>query len=154
MNRSDFCAHAPEQGGVYALILYQPHGDLKVRIGALGEVVFAQGHYCYVGSARGGIRQRVTRHMRRTFERPHWHVDYLRRHTIPVGFLCWVGQRRGAECALSRRVAGVAQDLVPRFGSSDCACHTHLYYFQTDPLDVLEGIRLLGMRRVGSAVHE
>lgn len=47
-----------------------------VGVGALGDIRFDAGVYIYVGSAMGGLDQRVGRHLsgRKTLR---WHIDYL-----------------------------------------------------------------------------
>src|SRR5262245_45622734 len=67
-------------------------------------------------------------HARRA-ARPHWHVDYLRRHTRLETVWCWPGARREHECAAAvSALPGAAVALVG-FGSSDCECETHLFWF-------------------------
>jgi Uri superfamily endonuclease len=93
------------------------------------------GFYVYVGSAlgTGGVRARLARHMRHA-ERPHWHIDYLRRHTTleEIWFCC---DRKSREHVLARRIAGMPKVLVPMlgFGSSDCDCESHLFFFEKRP---------------------
>lgn len=130
--REQFEASIPAEGGVYVLILCQAAPGLRLRVGALGEVNFAPGYYCYAGSALGGLRARLGRHLRGDAERPRWHVDYLRRRAPPAGAVWWTGGRR-AECELNRRIARLADGSVPGFGCSDCRCESHLHYFARDP---------------------
>lgn len=61
--------------GRYQLLigLKQP---ARIRVGALGVCQFPAGWYVYTGSARGGLAQRISRHLRAD-RRLHWHVDYL-----------------------------------------------------------------------------
>lgn len=47
-----------------------------VRVGALGRCRLDRGWYVYTGSARGGLPQRLRRHLRRD-KRLYWHIDYL-----------------------------------------------------------------------------
>jgi len=105
---------------------------LRLRVGALGELTFEPGYYAYVGSARRGLAPRLRRHLRRKAKKMRWHVDYLRRGAEPVAAAAWTG-RRADECALSRSVAALCAGSVPRFGSSDCRCPSHLHYFPRDP---------------------
>jgi len=136
----------PDSGGAYGLVLRCDAERLRVRVGALGLIEFPAGHYCYVGSARAGLRARLMRHVRTGGKRTHWHIDYLRRRTRPVGLLVWAG--KGAdECALSRRVGRVADGNVPRFGCSDCGCESHLHYFAGEAAGRLRGLR--GVRWIG-----
>lgn len=125
-----------------------PREPLRVRVGALGMLTFRPGFYCYVGSARGGLRARLARHLRTRGKRAHWHVDYLRRRCHPAGILVRAGERAD-ECTLSNAVARLADGSVPRFGSSDCGCASHLHYFAEDPgerLRSLHGVRWVGLQ--------
>ncbi|MFO8006810.1 MAG: GIY-YIG nuclease family protein, partial [Candidatus Brocadiia bacterium] len=121
----------PETGGVYALLLRVEEG-VSVRVGALGRLRFEAGWYCYVGSARAGLRARLRRHLRAEGKRLHWHVDYLRRYARPVGALI-VTRADAQECSLSDAVARAADRSVPGFGAGDCRCRSHLHYFRSDP---------------------
>ncbi|GBD08660.1 hypothetical protein HRbin22_00901 [Candidatus Thermoflexus japonica] len=113
--------------GVYVLWL-EVSGE--VRIGRLGRWRL-DGGYAYVGSARGpGGFRRLQRHREVAEGRNptrRWHID----------FLLAVGAWRGAfiletddprmECRLARALAERLPPAIPRFGSSDCRCPTHLF---------------------------
>ena len=132
-----------ESGGIYVLVLRHSGRPFRARVGALGTLSFKPGFYCYVGSARGGLKARLMRHLRKGGKRKRWHVDFLRERTEPVGALCWAGE--GAdECLLSRAVGRLAQGSVPGFGCSDCRCRSHLYYFTADPTPRLRRLSLPG----------
>jgi len=122
---------------------------LRCRVGALGEVLFRPGHYCYVGSAMRGLPARLRRHFRGG-RALHWHIDYLSRAAEVRGALAWPAGR-GAECELSRRIAGLAHGEVKGFGCSDCGCSSHLHYFLHDPRPVLRGLRIRGTGPVSAA---
>jgi Uri superfamily endonuclease len=119
----------PSAPGTYALILSSDTVG-SVRIGRLGILQLHPGYYVYVGSAfgSGGLRARIGHHQRKT-ERPHWHIDYLRRSTRPelVWYCCCV--RCEHEWA-SRIGATPGAMVLPGFGSSDCGCETHLFWFE------------------------
>ncbi|MHC4592132.1 MAG: GIY-YIG nuclease family protein [Planctomycetota bacterium] len=133
----------PEGGGVYALLLRLRGRPTRVRVGALGWVRLEPGYYCYVGSARNGLKARVSRHFRHAAKKRHWHVDYLRERSEPVRAHVWTGE--GAdECVLSEALRRLADDSVRGFGSSDCRCPSHLHYFRKDPVGLLRGLRLPG----------
>jgi Uri superfamily endonuclease len=122
-------AAVPAEPGTYALML---RCDLActVRVGRMGGVPLRPGYYIYVGSAfgPGGLRARIAHHARRA-ARPHWHVDYIRRHTR----LEAVWYRRGARCEHEwAKAIGAAAGVAvvrPGLGSSDCGCRTHLFRF-------------------------
>ena len=50
--------------------------DTELEVGALGTLRFSAGEYCYVGSAMGGLDQRVSRHLSRE-KKVRWHIDRL-----------------------------------------------------------------------------
>ena len=119
--------------GTYALIL-QSHRTTDVQIGHWGRLHVEPGYYIYIGSAfgPGGVRSRVTRHFRQG-KRCHWHIDYLREVTDPVGAWCCYApvrlEHRWAQ-ALGQRV-----DIrcIKGFGCSDCNCESHLFTTSTVP---------------------
>lgn len=110
--------------GVYVLFLRVPF-SLSIPIGALGTVQFKGGHYAYVGSALGGVRQRVSRHMRKE-KTLHWHVDYLLLRSRVVDLVV-APTEKPKECAIARRLAE-RFEFVRGFGCSDCRCESHLFY--------------------------
>ena len=116
--------------GTYILILHLVMPAV-LTVGKLGTFDFSAGWYAYVGSAfgAGGLRGRLRHHLS-PVKKPHWHIDYLRQEThIPEIWYTtdattheheWAGDL----CAMTGAVIP-----VPRFGSSDCTCETHLIYF-------------------------
>jgi sugar fermentation stimulation protein A len=134
----------PEAGGVYVFVVHCGRA-FSARIGALGELEFHRGFYCYVGSARAGLRARVSRHLRRDGKRRHWHIDYLRPRVRGVGAIVWCGTEAD-ECVLSRLVAEEADLSVPNFGCSDCPCGSHLHFTRKHPAELLRQIAPEGAR--------
>ena len=62
---------------------------------------------------------------------PHWHIDYLRLHaTVEEVWLCHGRKRR--EHLWARFLSSVpgASVPMPGFGSSDCGCEAHLFFFK------------------------
>jgi len=121
------------QKGVYLLIQCLPAAK-RIRVGKLGVFEFAAGYYAYAGSAfgPGGLAARLRHHGRRA-RRPHWHIDYLRRHTRIVAI--WLGTQRRLEhewSAALRRLTGTGVP-APGFGSANCGCATHLVRFDHRP---------------------
>ncbi len=121
--------------GIYVLVLCG--GEKAVEVGSLGTITFAGGWYCYVGSALGpGGLTRAARHIRVAESgncRPRWHIDYLL--TSPsfrlVQVWCAKTEKR-LECHLVREMN---LQVIPGFGSSDCACSGHLFYSPSEPGD-------------------
>ncbi len=118
--------------GAYVLHLRVTR-DLRLTVGALGDVSFPAGRYLYVGSARKGIAKRTERHRlvasgKRAGAR--WHIDSLLvcREVRLIRIEPFPGL---TECTLSERIArtGNVDAPAPGFGATDCAsgCAAHLY---------------------------
>jgi sugar fermentation stimulation protein A len=121
-----------EDRGVYLLLVRIDH-DKAVEVGSLGQVEFKQGYYVYVGSAMRGLFKRVARHIRRK-KNIHWHIDYL---TTTAGKVTAVPiiSSENLECQLAERLQGITgSPAVKGFGSSDCRCPGHLFFFAENPL--------------------
>jgi Uri superfamily endonuclease len=122
------------QPGTYALVL-SCHQTGPLRIGKLGTLPLQPGYYLYVGSAfgPGGLAARIQHH-RQVAARPHWHVDYLRAvcDLVTVWFTTDASQ---CECSWASGLAQMSGACVPLpgFGSSDCDCETHLFWFKRRP---------------------
>ena len=120
--------------GTYVLVL-RLVDETHIKVGKLGEFSFSAGHYLYVGSAQGsgGLAARVARH-RRAEKRLHWHIDYLTRRADIID-VWYIESPRHLECAVAEAIAALpgAGVLVPGFGSSDCRCSAHLFYFSEPP---------------------
>ena len=120
--------------GTYALIFLSSRKS-QLKIGKLGTLQLKPGFYIYVGSAfgPGGIKARVAHHCKKP-ARPHWHIDYL------ASFLklteIWYTydpihrEHQWAKTIASTRAASVPLD---GFGSSDCRCNSHLFYYNSRP---------------------
>jgi len=107
----------------------------RVRVGALGSIRFAPGHYAYVGSALGpgGLAARLGRHFRPN-KSLRWHVDYLRRVSeLRAAWVCYDDSRHEHGWAADLAGLSGARLPVPGFGSSDCSCPSHLIWFERLP---------------------
>lgn len=130
----------PPERGTYALVLRCDMPD-RLDVGALGRIEIHPGYYIYVGSAMGpgGLRARVSRHLRRA-GKCHWHIDYLRRK-LPV-LEIWYAEADATlehDWAATIEACDLASIPVPRFGSSDCRCESHLFHCSgTTSLDHLQ----------------
>lgn len=100
----------------------------RIRVGRKGDIDFPAGYYLYVGSARSGLEARIARHRRRE-KRLHWHIDYLSLEAEFVRAYPFPGDTL-KECGLAELLAQVCAWSVPRFGSSDCHCQSHLFAFR------------------------
>ncbi len=120
--------------GTYLLLL-ECNNRVELSIGKLGKMVTKPGYYLYVGSAfgPGGIPARINHHMQIAV-RPHWHVDYLRTVAGLVKTWCVYDFRHEHEWARSLMRSEAATVPLKGFGSSDCHCAAHLFYFKRKPV--------------------
>lgn len=71
--------------------------------------------------------------------RPHWHIDYLRRHTRLESVWYRCGVPREHDWAAQIAELPTATTVLLGFGSSDCGCDTHLFWFEAAlPVAVLK----------------
>jgi Uri superfamily endonuclease len=121
----------PREAGAYVLLI-NLGGPLSLDMPAFRGKSLAPGLYGYCGSAfgPGGIRARVSRHLRG--DKPmRWHVDRL---TV-AGRVEQAGIRIGGrECDLAGELlARGCMAVLPGFGSSDCrGCPAHLLRMPDD----------------------
>lgn len=110
--------------GSYVLIVGL-HAEKRIHVGNLGVIPFPPGCYAYLGSALGGFKSRLNRHLTKD-KKQKWHIDYLLSEAqVLQVILCEVERR--LECLLSQVLANEFSS-VPGFGSSDCRCKSHLYF--------------------------
>ena len=122
------------QSGCYVLLLHNKKQQI-LSVGKLGDIKFSQGYYAYIGSAfgPGGIKARVGRHLRSSHKK-HWHIDHIKTAMdIEAVWLIYTDKRIEHQCAqLCGELKG-AQVAWPGFGSSDCHCVSHLYFYLHAP---------------------
>lgn len=110
--------------GSYILVIYLSKKQ-TITIGSLKAIHFPAGYYAYVGSAMGGLKSRISHHQKKD-NKPHWHIDYLlQKASINEVIPCPTKDR--VECIIARAL-GSQFDSIPGFGSSDCQCHSHLFF--------------------------
>ena len=157
--------------GVYVMVMHLDH-DLELEIGSKGMMHFKKGYYMYVGSAKANLTKRIERHKRKR-KKMHWHLDYFRGHcemiaAVPIRtsglpLESWSLTHEpypsmpsmpdpdievSVECALADAVGAIAEWEVPKFGSSDCDCMSHLFGMMENPIhnkkfmDVIEDFRM------------
>ena len=157
--------------GVYVMVMHLDH-DLDLEIGSKGMMHFKKGYYMYVGSAKANLTKRIERHKRKR-KKMHWHLDYFRGHCemiagVPIrtsglpleswslthepypSMPSWPDPdvEVSVECALADAVGAIAEWEVPKFGSSDCDCTSHLFGMMENPIhnkkfmDVIEDFRM------------
>ena len=157
--------------GVYIMVMHLDH-DLDLEVGSKGMMHFKAGYYMYVGSAKANLTKRIERHKRKR-KKMHWHLDYFRGHcemiagvpirTSGLPLESWSLTHEpypsmpsmpdpdievSVECALADAVGAIAEWEVPKFGSSDCYCTSHLFGMKENPIhnkkfmDVIEDFRM------------
>jgi sugar fermentation stimulation protein A len=137
--------------GSYLILLHLPRA-VQARIGNLGEISFAAGYYLYVGTARRALTKRLERHLRKKTVL-HWHIDYLKGYAdrctaIPIR------SSSPLEHELAEAVRRIADGRVSSFGSSDCDCPSHLFFFAGSPLGRQAFIDLLQYFRIDRLEEE
>src|SRR5512137_497631 len=136
----DLIARQARDGGSYLLVL-EVAQSRSIDAGGLGKVTFPKGYYVYAGSARTNLTKRVERHPRRR-KQFHWHIDYLRDRADSCTALP-VRTSEDLEHDLAEALGRLADWSIPRFGSSDCKCPTHLFGFKENPIHKPGFIELL-----------
>jgi sugar fermentation stimulation protein A len=124
-------ALAAQDAGNY-LILLEMAKSRRVETGALGTIGFQKGWYVYSGSARKNLSARISRHLRKTGKKKHWHIDYLVPYAGRIKALP-VMSYRNLECELAGELERLGGKPIEGFGSSDCRCAGHLFYFPAPP---------------------
>jgi sugar fermentation stimulation protein A len=122
---------AAGDGGNYLIILAIPE-PCRADTGSLGTLFFQAGWYVYAGSARKNLSKRMGRHLRKRGKQKHWHLDYLCPLAKTIRALP-ILTYQNRECDLAAALKALGGKGVPGFGSSDCRCESHLYYFKNRP---------------------
>ncbi len=104
----------------------------RLPVGGLGIGDFRRGYYLYVGSAARNLQKRISRH-KRTGKKLHWHIDYLREEAQFIAALP-ILTATPLECEIGAAIRSIADWTVRGFGSSDCACESHLFGMETNPI--------------------
>ncbi len=111
--------------GIYVLII-KVNSDINVKIGSLGKIKFERGIYAYVGSAQNNIEKRISRHLLKHKKR-FWHIDYLLDNKFTEIINSFYKEvSKDEECAAANELAKT-EITIPKFGSSDCECKSHLF---------------------------
>lgn len=119
--------------GIYVLLF--ENEACTITVGALGVIHFQKGWHAYVGSALGtGGFVRVRRHVNLynlKNKDPHWHIDYL---LLSSGWTVrkayGIATLKRIECLIAHKMEG---EPISHFGSSDCSCNGHLFYYSDCP---------------------
>jgi len=124
--------HVRRDNGAYLLLL-ELGKSIEAKIGSLGVIRFEAGSYLYSGSAKRNLSRRTARHLRRGRKNLHWHIDYLREKADRAKVFP-IYTSEDIECELAARLSVIGGRPVPHFGSSDCSCGSHLFYFRDPPV--------------------
>ena len=121
--------------GTYILVIYLEK-EIELTVGALGSRKFNKGFYLYVGSAMAKVGSstllnRVKRHVRSSSEKKtHWHIDYLlENESAKIIQIFLIPSTNKIECLISAEIQDHCDRFIKDFGSSDCNCMSHLYFF-------------------------
>lgn len=132
--------------GIYILVL-ELCAPKEIAIGKAGINIFDKGIYIYIGSAvgPGGIEGRLKHHYKIS-DKPHWHIDYLRKEADLINVFFFEGDKE-LEHLFAIQLSKTFRSPIPKFGSSDCNCYSHLFFNKTEPsflqLQKITGLALL-----------
>jgi Uri superfamily endonuclease len=111
--------------------------NIKLSIGLLGLIYFKKGFYYYIGSAMGSkgsstLINRVKRHLKNSNEKKKfWHIDYLlENENALITRIILIPCIIKLECEFANYFFQFADNHIRNFGSSDCLCKSHLFYFK------------------------
>jgi len=122
--------------GSYILVIFLKANSI-IKIGSLGRISFPNGYYLYVGSGMGNfgsttLINRIKRHLLNSDQKKlHWHIDYLLKNTNSIiTQLYLIPSLKYLECIIAQELGEISEDKIKNFGSSDCKCKSHLFYFK------------------------
>lgn len=120
------------------LLLIRVVKSTSIKVGRKGCKEFKEGYYVYVGSGRKYGFQRIIRHLKKS-KKLKWHIDYLlRKGRIEKIWIILGGKIK--ECYFSYLLKERGIVLMKKFGSTDCKCPSHLFYFKNNPWRLVENI--------------
>jgi len=117
--------------GIYILLL-RVKKHLRIRVGSLGVVDFDEGEYVYVGSAQNSVEKRLRRHLRKR-KLLRWHIDYLTTNPYVQVLNAFIFPlSKPYECKAAGIISSIGETYpIPKFGSTDCRCRSHLFRINT-----------------------
>jgi sugar fermentation stimulation protein A len=133
--------------GTYILLAHLDKTQ-KIKPGKLPEADYKMGIYLYVGRARTGLKARINRHIRRQ-KKLFWHIDYLLQRAKIVEI--WIRKDYFGECNTADEIGNFKPNratAIQEFGSSDCRCRSHLFYFPPDTKGLRSLRNKIGFKRV------
>ena len=114
------------------LLIYSNSSCRIADVGHLGGISFPEGFYIYVGSGKKNLFKRIEYHRRNSVKK-HWHVDYIKNHFKLIMDIPIV-THRDIECILAEKIIELGGKGIKGFGSSDCRCNSHFFFFASNPL--------------------
>lgn len=139
-----------KEGGVYLLVCFLEK-PMSIPIGSIGKVDFQAGYYVYVGKSKRGLFKRVLRHKRKRLKKLHWHIDYFLKEAKLIVDLPIVTDQE-IECYLAEKISKISDGIIHDFGSSDCNCLSHLFYFKENPMSKKAFIETVTFLRLSVSV--
>jgi len=116
--------------GVYILIILITR-NIKIKVGALGEIKFAKGVYAYVGSAQNNLEKRIERHLKKN-KKKFWHIDYLTANKfVKIVKVFYKLAKKSEECRTAEKLRKT-EIPIKNFGCSDCNCESHLFKIENE----------------------
>lgn len=129
---------SPPLTGVYCLIITLKEKS-PIQIGKKEKIIFEDGCYVYVGSALNSLLPRIKRHLRQE-KKLHWHIDYLLQNgNSEIVEVKYALTTERLECQVANEISNRGWG-IEKFGSSDCKCHSHLFFFN-DCLEAVEACK-------------
>jgi Uri superfamily endonuclease len=121
--------------GTYILVIRVLENS-EIVVGSLGKIDFIKGFYLYIGSAMGikgsaTLENRIKRHISESNNKNlFWHIDYLLASKICLlTRIFLIPTTIRLECIISKEIHKASDNFIKNFGSSDCRCLSHLYYY-------------------------
>lgn len=126
--------------GAYILGLFLPE-IRRILTRGTEFIKLKKGYYIYAGSALKNLSRRLNRH-RRKKKNLFWHIDYLVEQANFI-FSFPVRTCDDIECEIAKGLMEIADATIEGFGSSDCSCRSHLFWFRGFPLTNSRFVKLL-----------
>ena len=85
------------------------------------------------------LEARLNRHLSDD-KKKHWHIDYLLLNkNSQITDIYYTVSTKKVECEIARNISPNSSE-IDNFGSSDCECNSHLFYFE-DIEDAITNIK-------------
>jgi sugar fermentation stimulation protein A len=133
--------YAGEDSGIY-MILVKLNKNKSIKTGKLDYSDYNAGYYVYAGSAKTNLLKRIKRHLNRKKNTFHWHIDYLTTDADNIKAFA-IYTNKFTECNIAESLLKINGKQIHNFGSSDCSCSSHLYYFKEDPINNTDFLEML-----------